>query len=231
MPGHIGDYLKKTGASMTSIPEDLQVIAVWCHSDRKHPAKVLPIIVKMDMEHGVQVAFADSNEWISYPKALVRAATETDGLWADSSRSQLHVPRVIRDKLLFCSQFGPTLLVFQAQNIRNHWTWAQDALITRDKVRWNSEGDLLTPPSTVRIARIRDNEKIEVPQHFATNGQRVGNTSGLFARFNDRTFLSFHEKTPNMQYPVGKSKVQDPLASGRHAGCRGDIPTRPTTRG
>ena len=107
VPGRIGDHLRKIDSSRPGIPEDIQVIAVWCHRDRKHWGKVLPIIVKMDTEHGIQVAFADSNEWISYPKALVRAATEADNLWVDSSRSQLHVPRVIRDKLLFCSQFGP----------------------------------------------------------------------------------------------------------------------------
>jgi hypothetical protein len=210
VPGRIGDHLRKAGSSRPGIPEDIQVIGVWCHSDRKHRGKVLPIIVKMDTEHGIQVAFADGNEWISYPKALVKAATKADNLWVESSRSQSQVPRVVRDKLLFCSQFGPALLIFRTRNIRNHWTWVQDAFITRDRVRWNSDGELITSPSNVRIARMRDNENIEVPQHFAASGQRVGNTSGLFARFNDRTFLSLHEKTPNMQYPIKKSKIQDP---------------------
>ena len=210
VPGHIEDHLRKTGSSRPGIPEDIQVIAGWCHSDRNHRGKALPIIVKMDTEHGIQVAFADTNEWISYPKALMKAATRSDSLWVKSSRSQSEIPRVIRDKLLFCSQFGPALLIFRAQNTRHHWTWAQDVSITRNKVRWNSDGELVTPPPTVRIARMRDNDRLEVPQHFAASGERVGNTSGLFARFNDRTFLSLHEKTPNMQFRTGKSKIEDP---------------------
>ena len=145
VPGRIGDHLRKTGSLKSDIPEDIQVIAVWCHSDRKHRGKVLPIIVKMDTEHGIQVSFADSNQWISYPQALIKAATRPDTLWVESSRSRSRVPLVVRDKLLFCSQFGPALLIFLAHNIRNHWSWTQDARITRDRVRWNPDGELVTP--------------------------------------------------------------------------------------
>ncbi|WP_409496381.1 pPIWI_RE module domain-containing protein [Amycolatopsis sp. cmx-11-12] len=183
--------------------------------------------------------------WIAYPRYLARlpalAAVSEHDLADDGEheKSWFDWPRTRDEQRSATEEFlhrvlssdeirgTPTVVLVDAQNIRNLWTWVQDGEVRRDLIR-TGVAPAGRPNPWLRLVRIRTGERRETPQWW---GLADGNgVNGLPANLwksaeteNDRIFYSTTPKASTAQSSaVGAHKLQNrPI----RLGDRVDLPT------
>ncbi|WP_370943888.1 pPIWI_RE module domain-containing protein [Amycolatopsis sp. cg5] len=180
--------------------------------------------------------------WITYPRYLTRlpalaavAAHDLTGVgdhdepWLDSSRTrdeQRSATEEFMHQVLSSAEVRgiPTALLVDAQNIRNLWTWVQDAEVRQDLIR-TGIAPAGRPNPWLRLVRIRTGERRETPQWWGLAAE--DGVNGLPANLwtstgpeYERIFYSTTPKASTAQTSaVEAHKLQTrPIRRGERAG-------------
>jgi hypothetical protein len=193
-----------------AVPDDLQQLAFWIvkrRSDDTNTHQVfLPVAVLIRPGQKHIMGKADGmTHWLPYPELLKKlAGTDYQASPVKEDEQKEKLAAFIRSTL---TQFRntQTLIVTEAHNIRYRLTTMQNAHALADHIQL---GDLRPQRISLfgkklRLVRICGSERLETPESWALDGERVGISDGLWYRDDGsgtttgtRVFYSTVDKPP-----------------------------------
>ncbi|TKK85377.1 DUF3893 domain-containing protein [Herbidospora galbida] len=174
------------------VPADLGYAAIWMvrknRSRSNRWAQEQPVAVLVTPEgdglarvQGWDAAAEDgAGAWVSYPEMLLRLARTVEperALVSDEEEHQKPISRrdARRERteewlqtLLLTLRGRPTLLLAQAQNARQSWTWLQDGVVEQDRIKTGKAPARPLAPD-LRLMRLRITEGRETPQWWGVH--------------------------------------------------------------
>ncbi|MBZ0280758.1 MAG: DUF3962 domain-containing protein [Anaerolineae bacterium] len=179
------------------LPQGWNYAGIWLirQSRDRSPARTqqfIPVIVFIDGNDGKVSAIAPGmDDWMSYADTLLAIG---QGKVSGYDNRKLALP-FIQEKLENdVVPQGNTLLLCDAQNLRQTWPWLGNARISVDSLTFGEENP--RPASDwpgLRVVRVRNSDQHETPEWYAEKGDDFGFSKGLF-RMGNRVFASTYGK-------------------------------------
>ncbi|MBW8485563.1 pPIWI_RE module domain-containing protein [Actinomadura parmotrematis] len=242
------DGLRQLGARSVpartaGAPDGLRYAAVWmvCKSakSRTRQAAYAPVGVRATPRgDGAGPAViegwdAGAGRWIPYPRLLLKLAGQAELPPADDEDDtprpsywtamdeQRRATESWLQKMQRSLRDAPTLLLASAQNARSHWTWLQDGVVERDRVKTGHAPARRLDPD-LRLVRVRTRAGRETAEWWGVNS--AAGPNGLAAHLwrggGDRVFWSTTPKPEQFKSSAvqGDKLAPRALTMGANAG-------------
>ena len=169
----------------------LDHVGVWLvkpkrGKERWMQTEYIPVFVYLDSEESRVYATAPGLDgWKPYHQALLAIGQQKAKGFDAKSRALNYIERQLRTEI---DPGRNTLLICHSQNLRSTWPWLQDGRLCPDEPSFGEgrEWSIGDWPG-LRLVRVRDSERDETPQWYATDNDKYGHSKGLF-RINYRVF-------------------------------------------
>ncbi|MFE9570406.1 pPIWI_RE module domain-containing protein [Streptomyces sp. NPDC006692] len=127
----------------------------------------------------------DTNGWVPYPELLRGLTGQLRPEELKTEEQQKAAAGTFVKNTLYGLRGEPTLVVVEAQNIRDRWLWMQNGELVRDRLNFGGESlqRLALLGKKLRVARVADSagERDETPEWWAPKpNQRGGISKGLW---------------------------------------------------
>jgi len=180
-----------------TVPQNLQMLGLWVVTlDRRaSPNQFLPVIVRLDgSSQAVRAMYPGATGWLPYAEALLEVAHSQLELGLPADRFPSFLDQILEDSTIA----GATLLMCHAQNTRQIWPWLTNQNISTEGLTWGRGPQKPIKHRELRVARVRDSTRDEVPQWYAFGNGEMRLPSGLFKQ-RERVYLSLQGKTAAMK--------------------------------
>jgi hypothetical protein len=211
---------------LRTVPQDLQLLGLWIVRLDSRPTSssqpYLPVFVRMlGAAQTIRVTFPQAGQWFNYSNALLEVATRQNQLGIDERGCANFISTTVRR----CCEEGPTLLIAHRQNAQHVWSWLNNKSITVNGISFSRDAAGRQAIRGLRIARLRDTSRDEVPQWYSSEDEEARVASGVFEVYS-RLYYSIQSKTRAMQPGRQFSKIDRPtLAVGVPAAMEVFLPT------
>jgi hypothetical protein len=191
-----------------TVPQNLQMLGLWVVTlDRRASSKqYLPIVVRLEGgSQTVRSTYPGATGWLPYAEALLEVANRQLDLGLPADRFPAFLDQILEDS----TNAGATLLMCHAQNARQIWPWLTNQNISTEGLTWGRGPQKPIKPRELRVARVRDSTRDEVPQWYAFGNGEMRLPSGLFKQ-RERVYLSLQGKTAAMKSGRTIAKLDHP---------------------
>jgi pPIWI_RE module N-terminal domain/RNaseH domain of pPIWI_RE/MID domain of pPIWI_RE len=200
------------------IPTDTRVVGLWAIRKNGVSSAAYPLAVAWDpAEPVVKILLPNTaGKWRPLPAGLLALAKLKGNQALLDEQNTVNFIDALLNQLGGLS--GSTLLLSHAQNLRSRWRNLANTRLQLNDIARASTTDPISGYPGLRHIRVRTNLSGETPQHYATDGDNIGISAGLWrSPTNDLVFYSTPEKpaTASTSSPRG-SKLEPRLNRPRN---------------
>jgi len=222
------DSLRQVGARLVpehtlveKIPADLNQVGFWlirrtvAGPTGKQQFTPIAVLLRPGQDQ-VMGRSPQTDGWVPYPDLLRALTGQVRPEELKTERQQTAATAAFVKQVISEFRPEPTLVVTHAQNTRSRWPWLKNPEIFMDKIGFG-EGGLRQRVGLhgrqLRVIRVADGDRTEVPQWWAPDGDVAGVSKGLWLSTNPRVFYSTTDKTSTNHLARDATKLT-PKADG-----------------